>query len=80
VKKKVGISVESGYSLYTEIENTRETKMNNIYKTYDPEGNALVFESLAEIANALDLNADDRRKVFYPGVHTTINGDKVITY
>lgn len=54
--------------------------MNAIYKTYDPEGNAVIFESAKEMGDFLDLDTADRRAIFYPGVHTTKNGDKVITY
>ena len=54
--------------------------MNAIYKTYDPEGNAVVFDTAKEMGDFLDLDAADRKKIFYPGVHTTKGGDKVITY
>ena len=54
--------------------------MNQIYKTYDPEGNAITFDTLKEIAAFLDLSRADSRKIFYPGVHLTENGDYVTTY
>jgi hypothetical protein len=54
--------------------------MNAIYKTYDPDGNAIVFESVKEMGDFLGLDTSDRRKIFYPGVHITKGGDKIITY
>ncbi len=53
--------------------------MNTIYKIYDPENKPLIFENLSELKDFLDLDDEDTKKVFYPGVHTIKNGDEVIT-
>jgi hypothetical protein len=52
----------------------------SIYKTYTPDGISLIFESISDIGDFLDLTADDRCAIFYPGVHTTENGFRVITF
>jgi len=52
----------------------------NTYKTYDPNGTAVIFESIKAIREALELNPQDCRKIFYPGVHKVSTGDTVITY
>lgn len=59
---------------------TEQTEMNQIYKVYDPDGNAIIFEELSDIREALDLTDEDIKKIFYPGVHKVSTGDEVITY
>ena len=52
----------------------------HIYKVYDMENKAIIFNSLSELRMFLDLSVKDVKKCFYPGVHTTEYGFEVITY
>ena len=51
-----------------------------MYKAYDPNGNPVIFESLTELRQTLDLTDDDIRKVFVGHVTTVSTGDQVITF
>lgn len=54
--------------------------MNQIYKTYTPDGEAVIFTTIAEVKSFFDITGKEASKVFYPGVHTMSTGDIVITY
>jgi hypothetical protein len=51
-----------------------------MYKVYNPSSEAEVFYRLTALKNFLDLSINDTKKCFYPGVHTTEDGDTIITY
>lgn len=51
----------------------------NTYKAYDPDGNAVFFNSLTAIKNALELTNADVKKIFANGAHLVSTGDYVIT-
>lgn len=52
----------------------------NVYKTYTPDGKAVVFNTLSELRSFFDLSAEDTKKCFCDGVHTVAFGIEVITY
>ena len=51
-----------------------------LYKVYDPDNNAICFESLSALRKFFDLSAEETSKCFYKGIHTVAFGVTVITY
>ena len=49
-----------------------------MFKTWDPDGNAVFFFKLAELAELADVSIEEARKCWYRD-YTNLNGIEVIT-
>lgn len=66
--------------LYYNHERRGTPKEFNMYKTYDPNGNKIIFNSLSEVRSFFELSKEDTHKVFISGCATvTAWGDTEIT-
>lgn len=59
--------------------NLNKKMSNAIYKVYNANNVATIYNSIREVATALNLTYNDRKKVFRPGINKMENGVLVWT-
>lgn len=54
--------------------------MKDVYKVYNPEGEALIFRSLTEVKKVFNLDAEEVKKCFSQRIFTTKEGIEIVHY